>query len=178
MRNHLLAERYAKAFMSLVEVADHNTLLDDIAVLRQVLGDNPGFVKAVHSIVLPRHKRLELIGMLDDHIGHQKLWRSLFEILVHKHRFNILSDVLDSIEAAIHLENDEVKVDLVLARDHGESVRGQISRLLEAILHHKVILSSSIDPKLIGGFVARTRSMLVDASLKDNLVRFASRKTH
>lgn len=164
--------------MSLVDQADHNTLLDDIDVLRRILADNPDFVKAVHSVVLPRKQRLELVGMLDDHIGHQKLWRSLFEILVQKHRFNILSDVLDSVEDAIRLENDEVAVDLELARKHGEEVHNHIRLLLQDILGHKVVLKEKIEPEHLGGFVARTCSMLVDASLRDNLARFASRKTH
>ena len=164
--------------MSLVEQDDHGSLLQDIESIRGILSANPDFVKTVHSVVLPRARRLELVHMLDEHIRHQKLWNSLLEILVHKHRFNILSDVLDSIEAAIHAENDEVKVNLTLARDHGDTVHAHITRLLQDILQHKVILNTTVDPAIIGGFVARTRSMLVDASLRDNLARFASRKTY
>ncbi|MCD4829493.1 MAG: ATP synthase F1 subunit delta [Candidatus Cloacimonetes bacterium] len=163
--------------MDLVKRDDHRGLLADIETVRQILADNPTFIKAVHSVVLPRPKRLELGSMLDDHLEFQPLWSSLFEILVHKHRFNILPAVLECIEAAIHAENDEVKVELVLARDHSDNVLAQISRLLQNILKHKVILSATVDPSLIGGFTASTHSMLVDASLRDNLERFAGRKT-
>lgn|GEM_PF-3562278 len=178
MKEQLLAERYAKAFMSLVESADHKSLLNDIDELRFILEKAPDFIKTIHSVVLPRKMRIELVGLLDEHVSHQELWSSLFSVLVHKHRFNILPDVLDAVEMQIHAENDEVKVRLTLARPHREAVMDNIRRLLEDILQHRVILKTSVDPAIGGGFVARTRSMLVNASLQDNLERFASRKTY
>ena len=52
-----------------------------------------------------------------------------------------------------------------------------ISEKLKDILGKDVILDVKINPEILGGFVATTNSLLIDGSIKNNLVKLLKVKS-
>ena len=46
-----------------------------------------------------------------------------------------------------------------------------IIKVIKNVLKKDVILDIEINPEIIGGFIAQTESLLIDGSVKNNLIR-------
>lgn len=171
MRNNLVAQRYAKAALDNVAVDKHRSFREDIICLKQVFAANKEYAIALNSYLYPFKERLQLAELVTEKLKLQKIWKSLFQILIKKHRFNILSNVLDYLEHYLLAEEDKVKTQLKLAYKHDEEMITKIIKIVEKVLHSKIEASVIIDPSIIGGFVAETESMRIDGSIHNNLVK-------
>ena len=177
MRQRLIAQRYAKAIVENFETAQLKSLLTDIEILKAVLKEYPEVEQSLHTQLLPLQKRLELVkDILIDTVNADK-WDSMFQLLIKKHRFNLITDIFDEIENMVHDKYDEVVVRLKIARDLTPESEVKVSEYLKTILHKTVILKKEIHEELIGGFVAETESMTIDGSILNSLMRFQKLRT-
>ena len=108
---------------------------------------------------------------MTQNLKNTNMWKNLFGILIKKHRFNIITDILQDMENMILDKKNQIKVELTIAHDLPETVLDSISAKLKDILRKDIILETKIDPEILGGFVATTDSLLIDGSIKNNLVR-------
>ena len=176
MRNRLVAKRYADALLMNIDEKHFATFRQDINKLQQAFSENADYVKSINSPLFPLQKRLDLALDITHKLVNQALWNNLFEILVKKHRFNIIDDVLMELEEAILIKNNQKKVQLTIAHKHSEKVLENISKVIKDILKNDIELVVKIDPSIIGGFVAQTDSLLIDGSIKNNLLKLTKVK--
>jgi F-type H+-transporting ATPase subunit delta len=172
MKNRIIAQRYAKAFLEIVKKSDFESLLNDISALRKILGDFSDLVKKIDSYLLPPQKRAQLIDLLAENLQNKDIWKNLFLILVEKHRFAIIQQILTELEAIIYRKRNQIKVILKTAREHSPEVIEKIRKKVSTIFNKDVIFEMKIEPEIIGGFVAETESFRIDGSVKNNLIKF------
>lgn len=171
MRNRLVARRYADALLKNIEEQHFTSFRQDITNLKQVFAEDPEYVKSINSLLFPLQKRLELALEISHNLNKRQLWGNLFEILVRKHRFNIIDDVLLELEDEILLKDNRVKVQLTIAHEHPQKVLESISKVIKNVLKKEIELTIKIDSAIIGGFVAQTESLLIDGSIRNNLAK-------
>lgn len=174
MRNKLVAQRYATAVLMNIDKSHFESFRKDIQLLETVFFQDPEYIKAINSLLFPLKKRLALAKEIATKLTNSFVWENLFEILVKKHRFSIIGDILLEIDHAILERNNQVKVKLTIAHELSDSIMQEIKENIRNILNKEVELAISIDPDLIGGFVAQTESVLVDGSIKHNLLKLAN----
>jgi F-type H+-transporting ATPase subunit delta len=174
MRNKLIAQRYADAVLMNIDKSHFESFRNDIQLLENVFFEHPDYVKFIDSLLYPLKKRMALAHEVTSKLANTELWKNLFDILVKKHRFSIISDVLLDLDHAILDRNNMVKVQLKIAHEHPKPVMQNIEDNIKKILNKEIEFHVSIDPSLIGGFVASTESVLIDGSIKNNLVKLAN----
>ena len=177
MKNILVAQRYSHAIISGLDNKEINSILADVEMMSSSIKEEPKLVDAVNSYLFPAKKRLEIALSMTQKLKNTELWENLFGILIKKHRFNIVTDILQDLENKILDKKDQVKVGLTIAHDLPEDVLDSISVTLKDILEKEVILDVKIDPEILGGFVATTDSLLIDGSIKNNLVKLLKVKS-
>jgi F-type H+-transporting ATPase subunit delta len=171
VRNNLVAQRYAKAVLRNVEQRDHHALRKDVFTLRDLFAEDREFISALNSFLYPLNERLDLALKITYGLQNPEIWQNLFSILIKKHRFNILTDILNTLDHDILAESDKIKVELILAFQHDENMVKRIIKKVEKALHSEVEVNIVIDPGIIGGFIAKTETMKIDGSIQNNLVR-------
>ncbi len=171
MRNNLIAQRYAKAVLKNVEHAKHGVLNEDIKGLQLIFTGNNDFARSLNSFLYPLKERLELTEKIAEKLNLKEVWGNLFRILIKKHRFNIISDIISRLEYYILAEHNKVKITLTLAFEHDEKMIDKIKKRVEEVLNCGIETTIVIDPSIIGGFVAETETMRVDGSIHNNLVK-------
>ena len=154
-----------------VNADNHQLLRADLDGLLQVFTENKEYAKAINSFLYPLKDRLQLAENITKKLNNQEIWNNLFQILIKKHRFDIVTDVLSSLQRNLLAEEGKVKTELRLAYEHDEKVVGKIIRSVEKVLNSKIEVSIIIDPDIIGGFVAETDSKRIDGSIHNNLVK-------
>ncbi len=177
MKDILAAQRYSKAIFSDLKETEINSILADIELMSSSLRDEPKLVEAVNSYLFPLNKRMDIALAMTQKLENNELWKNLFNILIKKHRFNIITVILQDLENKIFNKKNQIKVGLVIAHELSESVLDSISIKLKEILKKDVILDINIDPEILGGFVASTDSLLIDGSIKNNLVKLLKIKS-
>jgi len=71
-----------------------------------------------------------------------------------------------------------VDADVVVAYDSDEAVKSELFALLQKLTGKMVKINVKKDMRIIGGFVARVKSNLYDASLKGQLERLSELMTN
>lgn len=177
MKNILVAQRYSHAIISGLDDKEIDSILADVEILGSSIKTEPELVNTVNSYLFPANKRFEIVLCMTQRLKNTKLWENLFGILIKKHRFNIVTDILQDLENIILDKKNQVKVGLTIAHDLPVIVLDSISTTLKDILEKDVILDVKIDPEILGGFVATTDSLLIDGSIKNNLIKLLKVKS-
>jgi ATP synthase F1 delta subunit len=166
----LIAERYAKALIRLMEQADFDAYLKDIEYLHDVFG-NSDYAKTLNSFLFPKKERMELAHQILENVEKKEIWQNLFTLLIHKHRFSLISAILEQLELAIYEQKKTKKVHLILAKKQPENIVELIRKKIESIIGMKILFKTTFDPSIIGGFIAKTDSFIIDGSIHHNLIK-------
>jgi F-type H+-transporting ATPase subunit delta len=176
MKNRLIAKRYADALLMNIDEKHFASFRQDINKLELSFAKNTDYVKSINSPLYPLQERFALAQDISQKLANKALWGNLFKILVKKHRFNIIDDVLLELDDAILQKDNLIKVQLTIAHEHPKKVLEDISKAIKNILKKDIELTVQIDPAIIGGFVAQTESLQIDGSIKNNLLKLTNVK--
>ena len=171
MKNKLIAKRYAKAVMENIS-EDSTSFLNDISLLNKFFSDNPEVIKTADSLLYPPKRRIEIIKEISRISNNQKIWNNLFHLLVQKHKFIIIREILTELESIILEKKKQEKVHLKIAHKHPDEVLKKMKSIIADIIKKDLILDITIDPDIIGGFIASTESLVIDGSIRNNLIKF------
>lgn len=171
MRNKLIAQRYSKAVILNMEDGMLDSLFEDINSLKAIFFQDPSLIKSFDSFLYPLKKRIDLALNVADKLNNKNIWENLFRILIKKHRFTIILDILIDLEERILDSRNQIKVSLKIAHEQTDKILNDIVKVVKDILKKDVVLDIEIDPEIIGGFIAQTNSILIDGSIRNNLVR-------
>jgi F-type H+-transporting ATPase subunit delta len=171
VRNKLIAQRYSKAVILNMEDGMLDSLFEDINSLKAIFFQDPSLIKSFDSFLYPLKKRIDLALNVADKLNNKNIWENLFRILIKKHRFTIILDILIDLEERILDSRNQIKVSLKIAHEQTDKILNDIVKVVKDILKKDVVLDIEIDPEIIGGFIAQTNSILIDGSIRNNLVR-------
>jgi F-type H+-transporting ATPase subunit delta len=171
VRNKLIAQRYSKAIILNMEDEALDFLLEDINSLKVIFSQDLSLIKFFDSFLYPLKKRENLALDVAEKLNNKNIWKNLFRILIKKHRFTIIPDILIDLEERILDSRNQIKVSLRIAHEQTDNILNDIAEVIKNILKKNVVLNIEIDPEIIGGFIAQTNSLLIDGSIKNNLVR-------
>ena len=175
MRNKLIAQRYSKAIILNMEKRLLDSLLEDTSSLKTFFSQVPSLIKSFDSFLYPLEKRIDLALDVADKLNNKNIWKNLFQILIKKHRFTIISDILYELEENILDSRNQIKVSLKIAREQTDKILNDIAEVIKDILKKDVILDVKIDSSIIGGFIAQTNSILIDGSIKNSLIKIKNK---
>ncbi len=176
MKNKLIAQRYSRAVMKSVLEGDHDSLLNDVAIIKQIVQSEKEFFKIMDSRIYSLPKRVELVSILVEQLVQKEMWNNLFVLLLQKQRFGALADIVQDIEDVIYESRNVIKVVLKIAHNHEPETMDNIKTMVKEILKKDVIWELQIEPELIGGFVAEAESICIDGSIRNNLIKFKNMK--
>ena len=176
MKNKLIAQRYANAVIMNVNEDLYASIIDDLTILNQIFTSSPESIKIIDSFLLSIPKRIELTKDITAKLRNTNIWKNLFEILIKKHRFSIILDILVEIEIFILHSRNQIKVVLKIAHSISNETLEKIKSKIVKILKKDIVLNIKIAPEIIGGFVAEAESIHIDGSIKNNLIKFMNIK--
>ncbi len=146
----------------------------DVERLIALFEDTPELAKSLNSSVFGRAKKESFVKDLAGQMSDAKIWFNLFSLLVKKHRFDFVVDILQELKAIILDYQNGENVELVLAREHSQGLLDQIKKAIEEKIQKKPKISLLVDKSIVGGFVAHTKNFSIDCSVKSSLDRLAA----
>jgi F-type H+-transporting ATPase subunit delta len=170
MPNPRLATRYAKSILDLAkERGEVEQVYNDMLLLQQICKGNRDFVVLLKSPVITPDKKIKIVEAIT--AGKvSEMTHAFNRLLINKAR----EASLPEIAAAFIKQYKEFKnihtIKLISASPLGESLIAAIVKRVKSTTEMKNIeVETTIDNKLIGGFVLQVGDQLVDASIAHEL---------
>jgi F-type H+-transporting ATPase subunit delta len=172
-----VAKSYAKAVFELARERNQvEAVGKELDALAAVMTEQPQLLAFLSRPWVAASAKRGAAGEMAVHLGLSPLTRDVLALIAARNR----ADHLAAIAAAYRALDDEgqgrVRVTLRTAVALTDAERallsGRLSRELEG---KKLVVEESVDPQLLGGFVAEVGSLLLDGSLDTQLGRMRDR---
>lgn len=165
-----VAARYAKSLIDLAQEQDKlDTLLEDVKSFH-LLTQNRDFYNLIKSPVVPASKKHQIIEVLmKGKVDEMML--AFVNILIRKGRESALPEITDEFIRQYREINHISTVKLTSATELSGALLEDIKRELaqSGVTEQEIILTTHVDPKLIGGFILEFDGRIYDGSVAHKL---------
>ncbi len=170
MKQTILARRYAKALFAVGKENDayeaYNETLQGVAGLYI---STPEVADALTNPLYPLDVREKVMAGIIGSAKIDKIAANFLNLLVEKKRAEILPEIAEAFQAMVDEEKNISHGSVTSAVELSDELQGKVRAALEKLTGKKVELSTSVDPSLIGGIVAKVGDLVLDGSIKTQL---------
>lgn len=174
-----VARRYATALLDLAEeqgsVAEVETALN---AFEKLLQDSADLRRLVTSPVFSADEQLKALSAVLDKAGQTGLAASFLKLAARNRRLFAVPGMIQAFRADLARRRGEVPAEVASAAPLSDTQLSALAEALDAATGKKVVISSKVDPSLIGGLVVKVGSRMIDTSLKTKLnsLKFAMKE--
>ena len=170
------ARSYAKA---LVEAApkgeDVAALLDKAADVARAIGSDLRMKEFFAAPGVPREVKQKALESLATRAGLDDFGRRFLALVLANRRLLHLQQILEAAHAELDRVLGVAQAQVRVAAPIAAEEEGRIAAALQRSVGQKVRVRVSVDESILGGFVARIGSRVIDASVASAIERFRER---
>jgi F-type H+-transporting ATPase subunit delta len=170
------ARRYAKALhAAAAEAGAGEATGRELAAFLDVLRENRQAVDVLtRPWIKPADRRAAALTLARQ-AGCGKLVQDFVALVAERGRLDHLATIVAAYQDLADAALGRVRAQVTTAVALNAAEKDQLSRHLQAELGKQIILDESVDTNLLGGFVARVGSLILDGSLDGQLARMRER---
>ena len=170
MRQTILAKRYAKALFAVgQEEGKSESFRETLNVLGDFLENYPEATDALTNPLYPMELREKVMAHLISELQADQLAGNFLNLVVQKKRADILPEIATEFQILVDNDQNISRGNVISATEISGELQTKVQSTLENITGKKVILTSEIDPSIIGGIIAKVGDLVMDGSLKTQL---------
>lgn len=170
MKQTILARRYAKALFAVGKERDtfeeYNEVLQGVAGL---YASTPEVVDALTNPLYPMDIREKVMAGMVGSLEVDKVMGNFLNLLVQKSRAEILPEIAEEYKIMVDDEKNISHGSVISAVELSDELQAKIQATLEKLTGKKVELTTSVDPSIIGGVIAKVGDLVLDGSIKAQL---------
>ena len=170
MKNTVLAKRYAKALFAVGKeedaVEDYGKALKEMADL---YANTPEVSDALTNPVYPLDVRAKVMEHLVSAMKASQVMANFFNLLVQKKRAAIVPEIAEVFQAMVDADNNMCQGTVVSAMEMSADLTGKVKATLEKITGKQVVLTTQVDPAILGGMIAKVGDLVLDGSIRSQL---------
>lgn len=170
MKQTILARRYAKALFTVgkekTTFEDYNQILQGVAKLYV---SNPEVVDALTNPLYPLDIKEKVMDGMIKSMGVDKIMGNFLRLLVQKKRTEILPEIAEEFQVMVDDEKNISHGNVISAIELSADLQANVQATLEKLTGKKVKLTTSVDPSIIGGIIAKVGDLVLDGSIKTQL---------
>lgn len=167
------ARPYARALMEIVtDLAAARKVHSELASFESARSSSADLAGAYDNPAIDINSKIAITGKIAAKLQVSDLGAKVLEVLIRNHRINQLSAVLDAWKALLNKASGTAVADVRSAHALSSEEQQTLRASLEKKLGKQIDLRLSVDPSLLGGFVAEVESEVYDASVMGQIERF------
>lgn len=170
MKNTILANRYAKALFS---VAQEENAFDEYAKslteIATAMSTQPEVKDGVTNPLYPVDVRCKVMAHIAEAMGASQVIKNFLDLVIQKKRAAFLPDIAEAFQTLIDTQRNICQGTVVTAMPLTAELNDKLQATLEKITGKKVVLSTKIDPSIIGGIIAKVGDLVLDGSIRSQL---------
>ena len=170
MRQTILAKRYAKALFAVgQEEGKCESYRETLNELGDFLEKYPEAIDAMTNLLYPMDVKEKVMTTLISALQADGFMANFLNLVVQKKRADILPEIATEFQALVDADQNVSRGTLIAATKISGDLQAKVQTTLENITGKKVILTTEIDPSIIGGIVAKVGDLVMDGSIKTQL---------
>ncbi len=161
------AKRCAQAIF---ELAKENGKLEEWrSELKEIaqLATDPEIVSFIENTKISTELKMKLLR--ERLAKTSQLPLNLAYLLIAKGKFREFDQVIQAYEQLLNEQYGIKHAEVITATPLTEIEKENIRQYLESVIGEKVVLTLEVNPEIIGGFIARVNSSLIDGSIRTRL---------
>lgn len=170
MKKTILARRYAKALFAVGKedgkFEEYNDVLQGLA---GVYASDVGLADSLTNPLYPVDVRSKVMEGVVASIGVDKIMSNFLNLLVEKKRADVLPEIAEEFQIMVDEEKNVSHGSVVSAVELSDELQAKVQATLEKLTGKKVELTTSVDPSIIGGVIAKVGDLELDGSIKTQL---------
>ncbi|MEM7689654.1 MAG: F0F1 ATP synthase subunit delta [Pseudomonadota bacterium] len=165
-----LAGRYASALFELASEAGTVTAVEtDLGKLESALAESGDLANVTTNPQLSRSEQGGAIAGVAEHLGLSDLTTKFLGVLASNRRLSALPGMIAAFKAIAAAQRGEITAKVTSAHPLSEAQIDALKNKLTAREGRTVMLTSAVDPDLLGGLVVTIGSQRIDASIRTRL---------
>lgn len=169
MSIHRIASRYAKSLLELaIEKSALDEVVKDIQEFDEVCKTNRDFVLMLKNPIIVSAKKSSILKSIFDGKVNE-LTLAFFVIITKKGREKYLPEIAQTFIDQYYDHKGIVESTITSVEPLSESLKKEVTGLVEGISKKQVVLTEKIDSDLIGGFVLKIGDRQIDESISSKL---------
>ena len=176
MSNRASASRYAKALLDvMIREGNPEQAEQELASFADLFEGHEELRKAMLNRAVPVTAKRNVMQQLVARMQPSQPLGKLMMLLAERDRLELLPDLLAAYRDRLMDYQQVVRADVRTAVPLPEDRVAQLQQRLADVTGRRVTMSTSVDPSIIGGVVARIGSTVYDGSVATQLARIKSR---
>jgi F-type H+-transporting ATPase subunit delta len=168
----LVAKRYAKALVALA--SQHGRLAetgDQLKRLTRLIDDTPELKSLLYNPSVSRQFKEELITDLSQRLRIGPIETNFVRLLLEKGRLPDLPQIVELYEELAEEAQNRLRVRVKTVIPLTPELEAEVRRRFAQYTSKEIIIEQEIDPTLIGGIIAQMGSLILDGSIRNELLR-------
>jgi F-type H+-transporting ATPase subunit delta len=171
VKNLAIARRYSKALMLIArEDGQAELYRDELQSVVGVIEQNRNLEQAISNPLYSAEDRRKVLEAIIEKISVSKVMTSFFLLLFDKGRIGWISDINDFFQQLADELKGVARADVLSATELSSEAVEKIRASLSARTGKEVILDIKQDESLIGGVVTKIGDLVLDGSIKTQLL--------
>jgi len=168
MSRNISTRRYAQAIFEIALESDSlDSWFEDLSVLSET-STNDEFVSVINSPTIPtKQKKDFILRVFDGSVS--SLATNLTMLLGLNSNFEAVPEITELFQKMMDANKGIEKAEIISAVKLTKDEEQKISRMIKFMINKDVQLTNTIDPKILGGFIATVGDKIIDGSTKSKL---------
>jgi F-type H+-transporting ATPase subunit delta len=175
--HRIAATRYARALIevALKEHVDLSVIETELAGFVALVSSHQNLEQALLNPAVPAPRKRAAVEELTRQAKLGSILSKLLVLLAERDRLVLLNDLLSAYRDRIQLLQNVVRAEITTAAPLAAERTQEIERSLAQATGRTVLLSTRVDPAIVGGIVTRIGSTVYDGSVTNHLRRMKQR---
>jgi F-type H+-transporting ATPase subunit delta len=168
----VVAKRYAKALVALAREQERLAETgEQLKRLAQLIDDTEGLKSLLYNPSISRQFKEDLLTDLAQRLRLGSLERNFVRTLLEKGRLPAMSQILTLYDELAEEAQNRLRVLVKSAFPLSPALQDEVRQRFAQYTSRDIVIDQEIDPTLIGGIVAQMGSLVLDGSIRNELVR-------
>jgi F-type H+-transporting ATPase subunit delta len=171
------ATRYARALIevALKEHVDLSQIERELDAFAGLLTSNPTLEQVLLNPAVPAPKKRGAVAALTSEMKVVSVVAKLLTLLAERDRLVLVRDLLSAYRDRVQALQNIVRAEVTTAAPLPPERAQEIQQNLAKLTGRTVLLSTRVDPSIVGGIVTRIGSTVYDGSVTNHLRRMKQR---
>ena len=166
-----VARRYARALLDIgAERGALERYREQLSALADLYERSPDFRAAMLNPGIKLAERKALLSTIAERVGLDPVVKNLANVLLDNERIKHIGDIALSFERMADKKAGRVRATITTARAIDGSAQDRLKRELMRLTGARaVVMTTEVDPSILGGVVARVGGVVFDGSVRHGL---------
>jgi F-type H+-transporting ATPase subunit delta len=168
----VVAKRYAKALVALARAQGRLTETGErLKRFAQLIEDTQDLKALLYNPAISRHFKEDLLTDLTQRLHLGPLETNFVRTLLEKGRLPEMSHIVELYEVLAEEAQNRLRVRVKSAFPLSPALQEEIRHRFAGYTSKEIVIDEELDPTLIGGIVAQMGSLVLDGSIRNELLR-------